>query len=263
VFDADQAGNQDVWIFDSVRGVTSRMTFDPAADNLPMWSPDGLRIVWPSLRGGKGFNLYVKSANGTGQEDLLVPMGTPNGWASDWSRDGRNLLYQRPGEKTGQDLWIAPQSAGGAKEQEKPYAYLQGPFDETEGKFSPDGRWVAYVSNESGRPEVYVQSFPISGARFQISSGGGTQAQWRKDGQELFYLAADQTLMAMPVKLGQTFEPGPLKPLFSVPLVLSLGVGRSYAVSGDGQRFLVTSAEGGSDSPPMTMVLNWQSGLKK
>ena len=123
-FDADQAGNTDVWIFDSVRGVTSRMSFDPAVDDLPMWSPDGLRIVWPSLRGAKGFNLYVKSANGTGQEDLLVPMGTANGWATDWSRDGRNLLYQRPREKTGQDLWIAPQSSGGATAPEKPYPWV-------------------------------------------------------------------------------------------------------------------------------------------
>ena len=154
-------------------GQASRLTFDPADDNVPMWSADGLRIVWPSTRGGGGVDLYIKAANGTGKDDLLVKMGTLLGWASDWSRDGRYLLYQRPGEKTGQDLWIAPQLPEGASGDRKPFPYLQSQFDESEGKFSPDGRWVAYVSNESGRNEIYVQSFPLTGAKFQISSGGG------------------------------------------------------------------------------------------
>jgi eukaryotic-like serine/threonine-protein kinase len=149
-FDAGQSGNLDVWVLDSIRGVTSRLTFDPAIDNLPLWSPDGLRIVWSSNRGG-GFDLYIKSANGTGPEELLIKMGTATGWATDWSKDGRFLLYQRPGEKTGQDLWIAPQFG-----DRKLFPYLQTQFDEQEGQFSPNGKWVAYVSNESGRDEVYV-----------------------------------------------------------------------------------------------------------
>jgi len=205
----------DIGVLDSVRGVTSRLTFDPAADNAPMWSPDGLRIVWASNRNGP-FDLYIKSASGTDQEELLIKMGTGTGWGTDWSRDGRFILYQMPGAKTGQDLWVAPQFG-----DRKPFPYLQTQFDEQEGRFSPDGKWVAYVSNESGRDEIYVQAFPPSGAKFQISSGGGSEPQWRMDGTELFYLAADQMLMAVPVKLGrsgsESFQVGLPKPLMAVP----------------------------------------------
>ncbi len=144
-----------------------------------MWSPDGLRVLWSSNRNG-GFDLYIKSANGTGPEELLIKMGTGTGFGSDWSRDGRFILYQMAGAKTGQDLWIAPQFG-----DRKPFPYLQTQFDEQDGRFSPDGKWVAYVSNESGRDEIYVQSFPLSGAKFQISTGGGSEPQWRKDGTEL------------------------------------------------------------------------------
>jgi len=267
VFDSVQSGNQDVWVLDSVRGVTSRLTFDPAADNVPMWSPDGLRIVWPSFRSGSGYDLYVKSANGTGQDELLVKMGTPTGWATDWSRDGRYLMYQRPGEKTGQDLWIAPQLPEGASGDRNPFPYLQTQFEEKEGKFSPDGRWVAYVSNESGRDEIYVQSFPVSGAKFQISTGGGTEAQWRKDGTELFYVEADQMLMAVPVKLGrlpaEPFQAGSPKPLFAVLHDPSDIIRRDYAVSNDGHRFLVNSGQGSREPVPLTVVLNWPSLLRK
>jgi hypothetical protein len=194
-------------------------------------------------------------------------MGTTNGWASDWSTDGRYLLYQRPGEKTGQDLWIAPQLPEGAGGDRKPFPYLQSQFDERDGRFSPDGNWVAYVSDESGRDEIYVQSFPLSGAKFQISTGGGTQPKWRKDGTELFYVAADQVLMAVPVKLGrppaEPFQPGSPKPLFALPTYSSGLAGRDYAVSNDGQRFLVPSVEGSGEAPPLTVVLNWQAALKK
>ncbi len=267
-FETSQSGNDDVWALDSVRGTTSRLTFDPAGDNVPMWSADGLRIVWASTRGGGGVDLYIKAANGTGKEDLLVKMGTPLGWASDWSRDGRYLLYQRPGEKTGQDLWIAPQLPEGVSGDRKPFPYLQSEFDESEGKFSPDGRWVAYVSNESGRNEIYVQSFPLSGAKFQISTGGGAQPQWRKDGGELFYVAPDQMLMAVSVKLGrppaEPFQAGKSpKPLFAVQSYSVRLIGRDYAVSNDGQKFLVPSLDEAAESQPMTVVLNWQAGLKK
>jgi eukaryotic-like serine/threonine-protein kinase len=259
---ADQSGNQDVWVLDSTRGVTSRLTFDPAADNVPMWSPDGLRIVWASNRGG-GYDLYTKSANGTGPEELLIQMGTGNGFATDWSRDGRFILYQRPGENTGQDLWVAPLLG-----DRKPFPYLETQFDEQEGRFSPDGKWIAYFSNESGRDEVYVQSFPLSGAKFQISRDGGTEPQWRSDGNELFYLTADRNLMAASVELSRSasepFQVGQPKLLLSVPPVFSNGFARrSYAVSSDGQQFLITDAGGAGSSPPLTVVLNWQAGLKK
>jgi hypothetical protein len=254
--------NLDIGVLDSVRGVTSRLTFDPAVDVTPMWSPDGLRVLWSSNRNG-GFDLYIKSANGTGPEELLIKMGTGSGWGSDWSRDGHFILYQMLGAKTGQDLWIAPQFG-----DRKPFPYLQTQFDEQEGRFSPDGKWVAYVSNESGRNEIYVQSFPPSGAKFQISSGGGSEPQWRSDGTELFYLAADQMLVAVPVKLGrsgsESFQAGLPKPLIAAVSFAGPNTAvRSYAVSNDGQRFLIPSVAGGGTGPPLTVVLNWQAGLKK
>jgi Tol biopolymer transport system component len=200
VFDV---AKEDVWVLDAVRGAASRLTSDPAFDHVPVWSGDGLRVLWSSNRSG-GYDVYTKSANGTGKEQLLIKMGAGSGAAVDWSKDGRFIFYQMPASKTGQDLWIAPQFPQGAGGDRKPFAYLQSQFDEQDGRFSPDGKWVAYVSNESGRDEIYVQSFPISGAKFQISSSGGSEPQWRNDGTELFYLAADGKLMAAPVKLGRS-----------------------------------------------------------
>ena len=245
----------DIWVLDLVRGVSTRLTFDPAVENLPIWSPDGLRVVFASRRSG-AFDLHVKAATGAGQEEVLIKMGTPNGWATDWSRDGRFIIYRRPGDKTGQDLWIAPQSG-----DQQPFPYLQSPFNEWEGKFSPDGHWIAYVSNESGREEVYVQAFPLSTEKRQISTNGGYDPNWRKDGTGLFYLAADRTLMAVAVKPGgTTFEPGVPKPLFAVPGNLTR---RSYAVAGDGRRFLVRRPLDEAAARPITVVLNWQASLKR
>jgi eukaryotic-like serine/threonine-protein kinase len=264
VFDVS---NQDVWVLDAVRGATSRLTSDPAFDNVPVWSPDGLRVLWSSNRSG-GYDVYTKSANGTSQEELLIKMGTGTGAAVDWSKDGRFILYQMPSSKTGQDLWIAPQFPEGAGGDRKPFPYLQSPFDEQEGRFSPDGKWVAYVSNESGRDEIYVQSFPISGAKFQISSSGGSEPPWRNDGTELFYLAAGGNLMAVPAKLSRSgtdsFQAGLPRPLMAVPSVANgTSFQRTYAVSNDGQRFLIPSASATGNAPPVTVVLNWQAGLKK
>jgi serine/threonine protein kinase len=242
----------DIWVLDLLRGVTSRLTFDPATDNLPIWSPDGQRVVFPSSRKGL-FDLYIKAASGAGQEELLIKLGTPTGWATDWSRDGRFILYQIPGVNTGQDLWIAPQFG-----DRKPFPYLQTQFNEQEGAFSPDGRWIAYVSDESGRDEIYVQAFPLSGEKHEISTGGGSEPYWKEDGRELFYMAADRNLMAVPVTLGTTITPGTPKALFPVP---ASALRHSYAVTADGQRFLVTRSAG--EMPPITVVLNWQAELKK
>jgi Tol biopolymer transport system component len=250
--------NFDIWTLDLRRGVTSRVTLDPAIDNFPIWSPDGLRVLFPSARKGS-YDLYAKAATGVGQEDVLIKMGTQNGLATDWSRDGRFILYQRPGVMTRQDLWIAPQTG-----DQQSVPYLQGPYSETNGMFSPDGRWVAYVSDESGRNEVYVQAFPPSGEKRQISTGGGSDAGWRSDGGELFYLAANRNLMAVPVTIGRSstgpvFEPGVPKLLFPVQ---GNTINRSYAAGADGRRFLVSTP---IDEPtaPVTVVLNWQATLKK
>jgi len=255
VFDRPIAGaQQDIYVLDLIRGVSVRLTFDPATDNLPIWSPDGLRVLFPSNRNGF-FDLYLKAATGAGQEEPLVKLGTPTGWATDWSKDGRFIIYRIPGSKTGQDLWISPQFG-----DKKPFPYLNTQFNEQEGAFSPDGKWIAYVSNESGRDEVYVQSFPLSGSKFQISTGGGSEPYWRADGTELFYVSAGRSLMAVPIKIKPAFEPGlPLR-LISLPAIAQL---HSYAVSGDGQRFLIVNPAGGETSGSLVVLVNWQAIIKK
>jgi Tol biopolymer transport system component len=258
-FDRSDGGNSDVWVQDLARGVSSRITFDPETDNLPIWSFDGRRILWPSRRSGS-FDLYIKAASGAGQEEQLIAMGTANGWATDWSRDGKFVLYQRPGDTTGQDLWIAPQNAGASGEAQKPFPYLASPFNEANGVFSPDGHWIAYESDESGRSEIYVQSFPLTNQKVQISTGGGTGAAWSGNGGELFYLAADRNLTAVPYRATTTFEPGAGKALFPVP---GNGDRRSYAVSGDGRRFLIGKPVDQDTGEPITMVLNWFDELKQ
>ena len=254
VFDRIESSNQDIWVRDLARGVTSRLTFHPATDNLPIWSSDGSRVLFPSRRSG-AYDLYIKSAAGAGQEELLVKMGTPRGWGTDWSTDGRFILFMMPGDKTAQDLWVAPQFG-----DKKPYPYLHESYDETDGVFSPDAHWVAYVSNESGRNQVYVQAFPVSGAKWQISTAGGSDPAWSRDGAELFYLAGDRTLMVTPVKQGTTLLPGTPKPLFVVP---GSSARRSFQVSRNAQRFLVARPAGELAAAPLTVVVNWQAGLKK
>jgi serine/threonine protein kinase len=265
-FASNRDGNTDIWVLDSVRGVTSRLTFDGGIDDPAMWSPDGSRLIWASSRTGS-FDLYVKSANGAGPEQLLIKMGTPAGWPEDWSQDGRYLLYQIPGMKTGQDLWVAARPSEGVSGDLTPSPYLQAAFDEKHGRFFPNGRWVAYTSNESGRDEVYVQSFPLSGAKFQISANGGREPQWRKDGTELFYIAEDRALMAVPVKVAESaaepFQVGSPKRLFPVPFVDTFIIGLSYEVSRDGERFLMPATPSGATAPPLAVVLNWQAQLKK
>ena len=261
VFDRQDITNADIWTLDLARAVPSRITFDPSTDNLPIWSSDGTRILWPSRRGGP-FDLYIKAATGTGAEERFIAMGTPTGWATDWSRDGKFVLHQKPGEKTGQDLWIAPQGPEPSGGQAKPFPYLDSPFNEENGMFSPDGRWIAYESDESGRPEIYVQAFPLANQKVRISSGGGTEASWSRNGAELFYLGANRDLMVVSYQIAATaFEAGIPKALFPIP---GGSVRRSYAASADGRRFLVPRpVDETTNTEPVTVVLNWQAGLKK
>jgi hypothetical protein len=264
VFSQVESGNQDIWMRDLARGIRSRLTFDAAQDNLPILSPDGLRVLWPSNRNGGLYNLYIKSATGEGQENQHLKLGTPTGWATDWSKDGRFVLYQIPGINTGQDLWIAPQLDAKPSSDGKPFPYAQGPFDEQNGSFSPDGRWIAYVSNESGADEVYVQPFPLSGGRWQISTGGGTVPRWRQDGRELFYVGADRNLMAVPVRTaGASLEPGIPNRLFPIPLFSGVVIRDEYAPSADGTRFLVSRAPGDAVAVPITVVVNWRASQEK
>lgn len=176
---------------------------------------------------------------------------------TDWSTDGQYIVYSQIGQ-TGYDLWVLALTP-----ERKASPYLQGPFNEDHGRFSPDGHWVAYISDESGRYEVYIQPFPATGGKWQISRDGGAQPVWRRDGKELFYLASDSTLMAVPVTGGGAFEAGTPVPLFKTAISQPTGIRNQYAVSADGRRFLIITPTREMQSAPLTVVLNWTAGLKK
>jgi Tol biopolymer transport system component len=251
-------GNSDIWLMDLARGVPSRFTFDPASDDNPVWSPDGNQVMFSS-EGAKGdvtLNLYRKVSSGAGTQELHLKSDVTKE-ATDWSNDGRFIVFQAYYPKTESDLWVLPLFGDG-----KPYPFLQTDFSEAQGFFSPDGHWLAYISNESGRNEVYVQTFPQSGGKWLISSGGGAQPHWRSDGKELFYIGPDRTLMAVEVNTASTFETSAPKPLFATQ-VSGYNAPNRYVVSADGQRFLVNSPAGEVNQTPITVVLNWTSTLKR
>ncbi len=244
----------DLWLLDVERGVPSRSTFRPGVSADGIWSSDGSTIAFQS----DNRMIYRRPANGTGNEELLLGEGI-NNRPLDWSQDGKFIVYETTGGTTGNDLWLLPMEGN-----HKPIPYLQTPFNEGDAQFSPDGHWMAYASNESGQPQVYVQAIPASGAKWQISPAGGVQPRWRRDGKELFYISADQKLMSVPVKSGAGFEAGTPQPLFELNPVFPSLIGRySYEPTADGQRFLVLEIVGGSVAPPINVEINWQSGLKK
>jgi dipeptidyl aminopeptidase/acylaminoacyl peptidase len=246
-------GSTDIWVLDVRRGRLTRLTADPKFDMMPVWSPDGSRIAFTSNRNGD-FDTFVKSADGTGSEELLA--GGENGPPSDWSADGRFILLARqlPGNR---DIWAVP--LGGDR---KPFPVIETTFLESNGQFSPDGRWIAFESNESGPDQIYVQPFPGPGRRSLISSDGGVQPRWRRDGQELFYLTPDNRLMAVPIRLDSkkgTVEADRPVSLFTPPLVTAAStrhLARLYMVSQDGKRFLMQTWK--EVTIPITVIVNWK-----
>jgi Tol biopolymer transport system component len=257
--------NDDVWLVDVGRGVASRFTFDAASDARPIWSPDGSQVVFGSSRNGV-VDLFQKPASGaTDEQPLLV---TPQDKTPlDWSPDGRVLLYSTQDPKTGSDLWALPLTG-----ERKPFPVVQTRFDEIEGQFSPDGRWLAFASNESGRYEIYVRPFPESGDKWQVSTAGGTQPRWRQDGRELFYVAPDNRLMAVPIRVASdahSVDVGAPVALFPTRLANGANIGAAgssaraqYAVASDG-RFLMNVAAEVAITSPITIVQNWTTGLKQ
>jgi serine/threonine protein kinase/Tol biopolymer transport system component len=242
----------DIWLLDLVRGTDTRLTFDPAIDRNPRWSPDGTRIAFRSARNGGTDDLYVKGVGGVVNEEVLLRSNTAK-IPEDWSPDGRLLLYQDLDSPTRADLWVVPVTG-----DRKPQVVVQSPFNDGPGRFSADGKWIAYVSNESGRGEVYIIGFPAVTARVPISTAGGTHPRWRADGRELFYVgpaAAGAAMMAVDLAVAAdgTLQAGLPRKLFETPMV------NSPEVTPDGKRFLINvPVESAADrTVPITVVVNW------
>jgi eukaryotic-like serine/threonine-protein kinase len=251
-----QTGANDIWLFDLARGVPSRFTTHPAGDSQPLWSPDGGRIVFASGREGV-LNLYQKAASGVGKEELLLKSDEAK-VPDDWSADGRFIVYETLNPKTKWDLWVLPMTG-----DQQPFRFLETEFNEQQAQFSPDGKWIAYTSDESGTPEVYVQTFPASAGKWRVSTGGGFQPQWGRDGRELFYIAPDRKLMAVGVKSGAAFEAGAPEPLFVTRVLTMTDFRNHYVVTADAQRFLINSTIEEASDTPISVVVNWAADLKR
>ena len=249
--------NNDIWLLDADRGVMSRFTSSPSPDTFPVWSPDGTRLAFGSPRTevNSARDLYWKPVSGDEPEKLLL--STPHYKEPlDWSRDGRLLLYRSLNPDSKYDLWALPMDG-----DRKPFPVVQSNFDERDGQFSPDSRFIAYQSNESGRWEVYIQSL-AGGPRVQVSSAGGAQVRWRRDGRELFYIALDGRLMAVPVRYSPRagdIDVGAPQPLFVTAVGGAVQAARPqfYAVAADGQRFLMNTLVDDGETSAITIVLNW------
>jgi Tol biopolymer transport system component len=263
VLDApDQPGKSNgIWALELSRATLSRVTFGPASETSAQWSPDGNRLAFASNASNPlGFHdLYLKSLTGSSDKELLVKSDYDK-FPDDWSRDGQWLIYEEQDPNTKFDIWLLPMSG-----ERKPQPYLVTPFNEGHAAISPDGRWLAYASDETGRPEIYVRSFPKPGQKWQVSATGGDQPAWRRDGKELFYVAADKKLMTVPIQPSTSFEPGVPKPLFEVAIRSTplTGSKNQYVPSPDGQRFLVVALLEETKRPPITIVLNWTSEPKQ
>jgi dipeptidyl aminopeptidase/acylaminoacyl peptidase len=248
-------GNSDIWVMDLAGGAPSRFTFDTSVDFAPIWSPDGQRIVFSSLREGAP-NLFQKMANGSAQEDSLYQSPVAK-LPSDWSTDGRFIICDTVDPKTRWDLWVLSVS------DHKWEPFLQTPANEARAMFSPNGRWVAYESDESGKKEIYVQTFPPSGAKWQVSVSGGSQPRWRRDGKELFYLSGDRKVTSVDVSTdGATFTHGTPRTRFDTPILKGEDhPGDQYVVTADGRLLVNTLPEEQANSPISVMV-NWTAVLK-
>ena len=257
----EEGTNPDIWVHEVGRALKTRLTFDPGVDSFPKWSPSGKEVVFSSNRAG-GFDIFSRAADGSSEPVSLVSTPLPE-FPSVWSPDMKYFLYVAGSPETGTDIWYLERKELGDGFDSRPF--LQTAFRETNSRLSPDGRFVAYLSDESGRDEVYVRPFPQGGGKWQVSASGGGFQRWSKDGKELFYVEGE-TLILVPVSTTEGFSAGSGQPLFHHP---GLGGGGSstYDVSADGQRFVVVedleSEEGEEAKPPAIHVTeNWFEEFK-
>ena len=252
-FNRVMQGNWDVWIVDAAR--TLRLTLDIGNDLFPIWSPNGDRILFSARRNGAVHFYQKPSSSSDGAEKPIVEW-PESAVATDWSPDGHFFLFWDLNLKTAGDLWVAPLDGG------KPEVFLKTNADEGNGQFSPDGRWVAYQSNESGTYEIYVRPFSKRDGLRQVSTSGGYWPRWRPDGKELYYVGLDGKMMAVPIAVkGATIERGLPTTLFQTPVSGTAPQNRSqYDIAPDGRFLFVTVAD--AALPPITVLLNWKPPTK-
>jgi Tol biopolymer transport system component len=252
-----QSAGRQIWILDFARGIQNRFTFQPQGARSPVWSPDGRYLAFGS-QGGR--DTFVQEVNGSA---TAVPIYSSQGAGpSDWSRDGRYLIIAQPLNRY--DLAAIPDPLGKGAHESIPIA--DSTFSEMHGQVSPDGRYFAYTSNESGQFEVYVRPFPPGdgrGGKWLVSSGGGSQPRWRGDGKEIFYLDSGHRMMAADVSTEPGFKTATPHPLFTSAAISGNQVLFQYDVTRDGKRFLLISPLEGGLAEPATVVLNWEALLKK
>ena len=249
-------GTQDIWIFDLARGTKTRLTFGVASQTSPAWSPDGRTIFYQSNATG-GFHIYSKAADGSGSQQTVIESKDAEEAVPSPSPDGRYLVYLRRSGGQAADLWALPLFG-----DRKPVPIVQSAFLKGDASVSPNGKWLSYHTNESGRNEIYITAFPAGGAKWQVSTNGGVAAYWRKDGKELFFLDPTDNLVAVDVNTAGN------SPQLGLPHALfqANGVQRQsgpFEVSADGKKFLVNTGNLKEGTDPLTLVLNWPAELKK
>jgi serine/threonine-protein kinase len=251
---------RDIWVCQVARGTFTKFTFDPGVDERPVWTPDGNRVTFSSSRAG-AFNLFWKLADGTGSSELLLTSEYDH-YGTSWSPDGKMLAYEEQHPTTGFDIWLLPMEAGRLPTAaDKPQPFLRTEFDERWAVFSPDGRWLAYGSDESGRYEVYVQPYPGPGGKWLISTAGGYHPLWAPDREdlELFYHDGNK-MMVVPIETEPSFSPGTPKTLFELK---NASVVPPFDISPDGQHFVMIQKGEQSAAPTqLRVVLNWFEELK-
>jgi len=252
--------SRDIWILDVARGTPTRFTFDPGLSNAALWSPDDTQLVFAANRNGQP-GIRLKRVEGTTNEEMLLAPGAGSGamTPTQWTADGRYLIFSRTqGVRGSIDIWALPLNG-----DRKPFPVLQTPAVETNGVLSPNGRWIAYQSAEIAQTQVYVQPFPPTGGKFQISTDGGFNPIWRADGKELYFVSLDGRMMAVAVDTAGQFQSGTPAALFPVVSMATQGsAGRQFAVTKDG-RFLMNVLQQQTTTIPLTVVVNWPSGVQK
>ena len=251
--------NSDIWVMDLARRTPTRLTFHPEEDLSPVWAPDGKRLAFASEMGGQGPVLYWMPADASAPPEQLIKPAEYWQFPSSWSPDGRLLAYTEHlhPPRNGMDIWVLPLEG-----ERKPRLFLGTEFDESQAMFSPDGRWIAYVSNESGQDEVYVRPYPGPGAKWKISTQGGSEPDWTRNGRELVYRNGDK-MMAVAIHPGPQFDVAEPRLLFEGRFEQIWPPGRSYAVTPDGERFVMIKRNQASPPAQLQLVLGWADELKR